>query len=117
MHSLMKTTLGPAITQLAKLKSEDGELIKDQADHLKRWVKHCSKLYAQDLPRHPGMEAILPSFGVYAELDEEPTEEELSEAISALSNGKAGEDGIPAEIFKENKDVLLPQLHALLATT
>ena len=33
----------------------------------------------------------------------------------AMSNGKApGEDDIPAEIFKENKDVLLPQLHALL---
>ena len=61
------------------------------------------------------MEEILPSFGVYAKLDEEPIEEELSEAISALSNGKApGEDGIPAEIFKENTDVFLPRLHALL---
>ena len=61
------------------------------------------------------MVAVLPSFGVYTELDEEPTEEELSEAISTLSNGKAPEeDGIPAVSFKENKDVLLPRLHALL---
>ena len=61
------------------------------------------------------MEEVLPSFGVYAELDEEPTQEELSEAISVLSNGKApGEDGIPAELFEENKDILLPRLYALL---
>ena len=61
------------------------------------------------------MEEVLPSFGVYAELDGESTEEEIYGAISALSNGKAtGEDGIPAEICKENKDVLLPRLHALL---
>ena len=81
-------------------------------------MEHYYKLYAQDLPEHPGMEAVLPSFGVHAELDEEPTEEELSWAISALSKGKVlGEEGIPAEIFQENKDVLLPQLHAMLATT
>ena len=54
----------------------------------------------------------------YAELDEEPAEEELSKAISALSNGKVrGKGGIPDEIFKENKDFLLSQLHALLVTT
>ena len=110
----MKTTIGPAITQLAKLKTEDGEPTEDQTEQLERWVMHYSKLYAQDLPEHPGMEEVFPSFGVYAELDEEPTEEELSEATSALSKGKApGEDCIAAEILKENKDLLLPR-HALL---
>ena len=98
-----------------KLKTEDNEPIENQAEQLKRWVEHYSKLYAQDLPEHSGMEAILPSFGVYAELDEELTEEELSEAINALLNGRApGEDGIPAEIVKEDKDDLLPQLYAFL---
>ena len=89
MHYLIKTALGLAITQLAKLKTEDGELIEDQAEQLERWVEHYSKLHAQDLPEHPGMEAVLPSFGVYAELDDEPTEEQLSEDISSLSNEKA----------------------------
>ena len=70
MHSLMKTAPGPAITQLTKLKTEDGEPIKDQAEQLKRWVEHYSKLYAQDLPEHLGIEAILPSFDVCAELDD-----------------------------------------------
>ena len=96
----MKTVLGPATTQLAKLKTEDSEPIKDQAEQLERWVEHCSNLHAQDLPEHPCMEAALPSFGEYAEQEEEPSEEELSEAISALSNSKSpGEDGSPAHFF------------------
>ena len=97
MHFLIKSVLRPAITQLAKLKTEDGETIEDQAEKLERWVGHYSKLYVQDHPEHPGTEEVSPSFGVYAESDEEPTEE----------------DGIPAEKFKENTDVLLPR-HALL---
>ena len=61
------------------------------------------------------MEYVLPSFGVYVELGEEPTEDELSEATSALSNGNAqGEDGIPAKMLNGNKDAPLPRLHALL---
>ena len=61
------------------------------------------------------MRAVLPSFGVFAELAEEPIKEELSEVVGALSNGKEPDkDGIPAEIFKEDKDVLLRQLHAVL---
>ena len=49
------------------------------------------------------------------ELDDEPTEHELSEAINGLTSGKApGNDNIPAEAIKENKDVLLPHLHKLL---
>ena len=112
MHALTKTALDHAITQLAKLKTEGGEPMEHPAEQLERWGEHYSKLYVQDRPEHPSMEEVLPSFGVYAELDDVPTEEELSEA---LSNGKApGEDGIPAENFKENKDVFLLQLHALL---
>ena len=104
MHCLLKTALGPAITQLAILKTEDYEPTEDQAEQLERWVEHCSRFYAQDLPEHPGMEAVLPSFGVYTELNEDPTEEELSEAISTLSNGKApGEDGIPAVFLRKRK--------------
>ena len=86
MHSLTKTALGPAITQLAKLKTEEGEQTKDQTEQLGGWMEHYSKLYAQDVPEHPGMEPLLHSFGVYAQLVE-PTEEEPYEAISVLSSG------------------------------
>ena len=60
--SLMKIARGPTITQLAKLKSEDGEPIEDQAEQLERWVEHYSELSVQDLPQHPGMEAVSSSF-------------------------------------------------------
>ena len=87
MHSLIKPALGPAITQLAKLKTEDDGPIGDRAEQLDILVEHYSKLYTQGLPDHPGMEEVLPSFGVFAESDEEPTEEELSGAIIAFSLG------------------------------
>ena len=79
-------------------------------------MEHYSKLYAQDLSERPGMQAVLPSFGVYAELDKDPTEEGLSETISALSNGKAPcEDMVfLLKVLRKNKAVLLPRLYALL---
>ena len=92
----MKTAQAPAVTQLVKLKTEDCEPIEDQAEQLETWGEHYSKLYDQDFPEHPGMEVVLPSFRVYAELDEK-----LPRAISALSNRIApGKDYIPAEILR-----------------
>ena len=60
------------------------------------------------------MEATLPSFGVYVELDEEPTEEEFSVVISALSNGKRREKMVFLLKFPVKENNVLPQLHALL---
>jgi hypothetical protein len=49
------------------------------------------------------------------ELDETPSERELSEALHLLPNGKApGMDNIPAELLKAKKDVLLPHIYELL---
>ena len=48
------------------------------------------------------------------ELDEPPTKEDLSKAISHISSGKApGLDGIPAEVFKCSVNQLLDNLHQL----
>jgi len=47
------------------------------------------------------------------ELNDLPTEEELSEAIDSLACGKApGKDGIPPEVLKQGKSTLLQPLHA-----
>ena len=52
---------------------------------------------------------------VLEELDFEPTLEELSKAIDALTSGGApGEDGIPPEVIKCDKPALLEPLHELL---
>lgn len=55
MHFLTKADLGLSITQLAKLKSGDGEPREDQTKQLERWMEHCSKPYTQDLLEHPGI--------------------------------------------------------------
>ena len=65
-------------------------------------MEHYSKLRAEDIPEHPDLESALPSFNVYVEMDEDPTEKELSEAIDTLSNGKAlDEDCLPSEFLKK----------------
>ena len=49
------------------------------------------------------------------ELDTPPTMDELNKAIDRLACGKApGDDGIPSEILKSGKPVLLKPLHGLL---
>ena len=115
VYSLMKTALGPEVTKAAPLKSEDGAPIADTQEQLQRWVQHYSNLYSTEIPAKPGLEEAIPQFGEFSELDEEPTLKELEDAIKCLSSGKAtGEDNIPAEILKENRDVLLPHLYKLL---
>ena len=43
------------------------------------------KLYAQDLPEHPGIEVLLPSFGVYADLSALSLGEELTSRIGKVT--------------------------------
>ena len=55
---------------------------------------------------------ILPTMN---DLDNEPTVEELSKAITAMSPWKApGSDGIPADLLQHCKSWLLPLLHDIL---
>ena len=80
-----------------------------------RWVEHYSTLYFVETPVNPELYDKIPKYTSMYELDDEPTEHELSEAINGLTSGKApGNDKIPTEAIKENKDVLLPHLHKLL---
>ena len=115
MYENIKKAIGPTTSKVAPLKSKTGEIIKDEAEQLKRWIEHYLELYAtvntvsstalDDIPDMPLME----------ELDAIPTQEELSKAIDRLACGKApGSDGIPPEALKNGKTVLLQPLHELL---
>ena len=115
MYDGIKTATGPATTKTAPLKSKTGEVITDQCKQLDRWVEHYLELYAtQNVVSDIALDA-LPSLPVMEELDALPTAAELSKAIDSLSCGKApGKDGIPPEVLKCGKPVLLQHLHELL---
>ena len=114
-YNLMRKALGPTPTKVASLKTMRGEPIEDTKEQLERWVEHYSNLYSKDVPANPDLEEALPTFPEATELDQEPTEQELTDAINALATGKSpGEDNIPAEILKANQDVLQPHLYNLL---
>ncbi|KAI8514516.1 hypothetical protein Bbelb_071070 [Branchiostoma belcheri] len=115
MYSLMKVALGPRVSKTAPLKTKEGEAITDKTKQLDRWVEHYSELYSKEIAEKPRLEKVLPVYPELAELDAMPEESELLEALSALPSGKApGQDGIPAEVLKENREVILPYLYELL---
>lgn len=67
---------------------------------MNRWVEQYSELSLRaTVDTHAALNLIT-TFSVVDELDAEPIIEELSEAIDALSNGKAPpSDGIPPEVI------------------
>ena len=80
-----------------------------------RWVEHYLDLYSREnCVTQEALDSI-EDLPVLEELDTEPTLEELSKAIDALSCGKApGDDCIPPEIIKVGKSALMKPLHELL---
>ena len=96
MYEGMKKAFGPSVVKTAPLKSADGDIIKDRSKQMDRWAEHYQNLYStvttvtdaalEKTPVSPKME----------ELNEPPSIDELSKAITSLANGKAsGSDNIP----------------------
>ena len=57
----------------------------------------------------------MPQMPTVTSLDDPPSIEEVRTATESLSSGKAsGQDGIPAELIKSCKSVLLPSIHRLI---
>lgn len=111
----IKRATGPTPCKAAPLKKLDGTIITDKSQQMSRWVGHYTELYHREtIVTETALNSISAS-PCLTELDELPTEDELSRAIDSLPDGKApGMDGIPAEILKCSKDTLLPSLHELL---
>ncbi|XP_078664108.1 uncharacterized protein LOC144907177 [Branchiostoma floridae x Branchiostoma belcheri] len=108
MHGLMKVVFGPRVSKTAPLKTKDGEIITDKAKQLDRWVQHYAELYSEETPERPELEEVLPTYPEMTELDSMPEESELLEALSSLPSGKApGQDGIPGEVLKQNKELVI----------
>ena len=107
-----------------KSNKEEGtlEIQNRRGDHgpdkqMARWIEHYVDLYSRENSVSQEALETIEDLPVLEELDAEPTIEELSKAIDALSSGKApGEDGIPPEIIKCGIPALLKPLHAPLCT-
>ena len=99
----------------APLKSATGEVIKDKAKQMDRWVEHYAKLYGRGNTLTDTAYEAIETLTSMPELDEPPNELELSKAIDCLHTGKApGLNSIPPEFIKCAKSTLLGPLHKLL---
>ncbi|XP_068680344.1 craniofacial development protein 2-like [Montipora foliosa] len=78
------------VKKCAPLKSKTGEVITDEDKQMTRWVEHYLELYSREnMVSQEALDA-LEDLPVLEELDAEPTLEELSKAIDALSCGLSG---------------------------
>lgn len=99
MYKEIKTALGPLQHKMALLKTSNGEVITDIIKQMERWVEHYSELYSRAL------DAIEPLHIMG----------ELCKAIDNLASGKTlGNDGIPLDLIKCCKNILLQPLHDVL---
>ena len=115
MYQKIKIATGKATQKTAPLKSKSSDIISDKPKQLERWVEHYLELYSHENKiSQPALDA-LENLPVMKKLDAKPTTLQLSKAIDALSAHKApGQDGIPPDIIKSGKTVLLKPLLELL---
>lgn len=95
------------------MKSNNGAIITSQQDRVDLWREHfCSLLNRSSPPTPPTITA----FEGFLDIDDSlPSIAEVRKAIKSLKAGKAaGEDGIPAEFWKIECDVLIESLHLLM---
>lgn len=94
MFAGIERAAGPTNTKSVPLKSKSGENVTDQKKQMEQWLEHYLELYStQNVVSDAALDAI-DQLATMEEVDDKPTEEELSKAIDSLSNDKApGEDG------------------------
>ena len=111
----IKKAFGPTQSKTAPLKSTTGEVITEKKKQMDRWVEHYSDLYSRENSVTTTALEAIGSLPIMEELDALPTVEELGKAIDSLAAGKApGSDGLPPDLIKRCKTVLLIPLHGLL---
>ena len=115
MFEGIKKAIGPTQSKSSPLKTSTGEIITDKSRLMECWVEYYSELYGRSKSVLPSVLDCIERLPIMFELDEPPTNEDLSKAISHISSGKApGLDGIPAEVFKCSGNQLLDNVHQLL---
>ena len=111
----IKIATGKLLKKTVSLLSKFGEMIMNCDKQMERWVEHHLELYLNKTCVSAEVIASIKTLPQMDKLGAQPILVELSKAIDALSNCKApGEDGIPSEIIKWGKKVMLSPLNNLL---
>ena len=115
-YSSLKRAYGPQRDTFCPVRSADGStLITEKPKILGRWAEHYEELLNRSNPTDPTLLDDLPDLPTSWELDDVPTRQEVSQAVSSLKNSKAaGPDGIPAEILKYGGNIITDCLHNII---
>ena len=113
LFRLIRRASGKQLTPETNLRDASGHLISDLDEKIDRWATYLQQLLNR--PSNQSMDLEPPStVEPYNIICSSTTEQEISEAIDRLKNGKfPGADGIPAEIYEVCKSVLLKPLQQL----
>ena len=115
MYDGIRRACGPAEHKTAPIKAKDGTLLTDKQGQMRRWEEHYTDLYSTESQLSNHARVNMPQMPTVTSLDDPPSIEEVRTATESLSSGKAsGQDGIPAELIKSCKSVLLPSIHRLI---
>ena len=84
------------------INDEHGSLLRDVELIRERWAQWFHTLLNTKSPKlHPNIAEGLEQWPEHTTLGNQPTIQELTDAIRSLANGKAvGPDGVPVELFK-----------------
>lgn len=96
------------------LSSLDEKLLTEKNDILNWWVKYFSNILNRPSTIHEDSIDAIEQRPIIEYLAESPRKEEVCNAMNCLQTCKAaGEDGLPAKIFKYDGQALLSRLHDL----
>ncbi len=116
-YKLANTIYGPTKRNIMSVRSDEGELLKDNTAIRERWRQHFNILLNQRNPVEPNILDDIPNAPQAINLDEPPKSDETVQALMSLKNNKStGPDGIPSELLKDGGKLLHRHLHSLIKT-
>ena len=114
-YSSIKNVYGPKQSSNVPIRNLEGDLLTDKEAINKRFSEHFEQLLNRPSSIDPNALNDIPPRTVNEQLDDLPTEEEVTKAIDELQSGKAaGSDGIPPEVFKAGGPALVKSLTEFL---
>ena len=99
--------------QVAGVKNEMGEIIKDKNARLERWAEHFEEVSVREAPTNPVEENKVET-EENREMDTTEIRGEVKQALLKTKIGRTpGIDGIPAELYKADSDAAVKELTKL----